>query len=506
MLDETSNLLDYINDNESQLSNTISSLGSRANGRSSIDQQLELISSSEQRRSRHQTLGSNSASSLSKFRELISRDRHLLASFAASTGGDQQQVGRTILAPSDLAISKLRYDLRALVEGDTALIPSHWDQGYRQDLLDRLIKRHIIMDQALDCEQLAQMARSQTGATLISAKGEPVEFLTRRMGEDNDETTELLFASSARQSQSHDSAGSSNGLSSASAAAAAAEAQLVQCDLLASNGMLHVLDRVLGEQQESLFSLIESLVLRSQVKSDELGAGAGGDWMSELAQLIAAESAAVATTELNTAQEQQQQQQDLGAAQTNSIAAPEESRAVANAAAAAAQQQQHRQTGKIIGQFYEQMGESRRSLLAHSVNITHRLAQLASQAEGRQLDWTERFKLQSLPSTLRNTNNNNYHKQQQQQQIFTYFMPNDLAWLRLQRQHPQLHRPLMQLLSLGTDSSDQTSEQLIGSSSAQSQAPLKRQQQLKLKLMHASESSHRMLQVSFTLHACMGHA
>lgn len=408
LLVQETNLLDYINDDDHQLSDIVQSLGTQS-------------APSEWFRS---ATGSASLR-LSRFRELLAREREILSTLHGGGSGN-----RTILAPTDEAFSRLRYDLRALVEGDESLIPSHWDPAYRADLLERLVKRHIVPHQALTSDQLF---RSPGPITAASAKGQPLQFRAE--------------------------AGS--GLIQVECES---RAQLIHRDLIGSNGVLHLIDRVLGEEQETVYSLLRSLVLRLEQVS--LGQG-------ELAQLVESSlrsSAAISPSE---------------------TAPPTDQELDANGNGNKQQPQQRRQApemvliSKLVGQYLDELGRERRQQLASSVNISFQLARAASRAEGRD-DWNERFK--------------------QPDHLFTYFVPTDLAWLRLQQAQPELYRPLMHFLAAAGQevqpepaaaAAGEQQQQVVapGASSGGSQPASESDRQRP----RSSESSQRLLQVSGSL-------
>jgi len=414
------NLLDYINDNDNQLTNLVQSLGSRTGSSREPIQPVQL----------------------NRFRELLARDRQLLASFSEqSSSGSAGASNRTILAPSDEAFARLRYDLRALVLGDETLIPAHWDPSYRADLLERLLKRHIVPEQALTSGQLAALVRQQEqqpqpqqqqqqggSVALLGARGQPIQF-------------RLAGGPSGGELEVECDGGP--------------VARLLHRDLGASNGVLHIVDRVLGEEQETVHTLIRALVVRQTQQQQEARSPA-----AELERLLAAHTQTAAPTQLESGSSSTGPPLDSGEPTTNGQLA----------SATGGLSAELQLVARTVEQYLEEAGEQGRAQLAASVNLSQQLAQLASRAEGRQDEWGERFKMA--------------HKQ------FTYFMPTDLAWLRLQQTRPELHKPIMHLLQQQPQA--QAAAQHLSNEQTGANRP-------SLGQPRASESSHRLLQVSSNL-------
>lgn len=393
------NLLDYINDNDNQLSSVVQALGSRSAAASAGGEPLAAEASVK----------------LNRFRELLARERQVLSTFSSDS-----TMNRTILAPSDEAFGRLRYDLRALVEADEPLVPAHWDPAYRQDLLERLVKRHVVTQHILTSDLL----RAGHAPPVLSATGQPLSF-----GPAND--------------------GQPDGIQ---VECDGTRARLVQRDLVASNGVLHIVDRVLGEPQETVHSLLSSMVLRyAHQQASISGAGAGG--LAELAHLVEASVRARA-------------HEPPAPAEPHTPGARPELTLVS----------------KTIGQYLEELAAANRrqlQLLATSVNISLQLARLASLAEGRD-DWNERFKLTD--------------------RSFTYFVPSDLAWIKLQQAQPELYRPLMYFLERRQEApvvggGEPLGEPVVGEPVA-GEPMVGEQPAAVSKGPRSSESSHRLLQVS----------
>lgn len=384
------NLLDYINDNDNQLSDVVRSVGSRSAAKSLADGAAEPIG-------------------VNRFRELLARERQMLSAFSM-----EPSMNKTILAPSDEAFSRLRYDLRALVQGDESLIPKHWDLSYRHDLLERLVKKHVILHQTLTSDRVLGSTQQ-----IISDNGKLLSFSAS--GDDGD----LVVESDASQ------------------------ARVLHKDLIASNGVLHVIDRVLGEELETVHSLLASIVLKYNHSLEELNMN-----HNELGQLI----------QSNIRQQQQQQQQEMisssPAPASNAIDEPQARNLKASP--------ELHTIARSIGQYLDELASTNRrqlQLLASSVNISYQLARLTSLADGLE-DWNEKFKLA--------------------ERQFTYFVPSDLAWIRLQQSQPELYKPLMYFLEHSDEQRDANYDNaLVAKSSAPSSSSPR-----------SSESSHRLRQVS----------
>lgn len=127
---------------------------------------------------------------------------------------------------------------------------------------------------------------------------------------------------------------------------------------------------------------------------------------------------------------------------------------------------------RAIGQLLEQQTDERRVALATSVNISYHLARLSSLVDGA--DWNENFK--------------------QLDRMFTYFVPSDLAWLRLQQEHPELYKPLAYLL----DQQDHEQQELQPAQNQpdMDQGGLAAVERKSSRLARSSESSQRLRQVS----------
>lgn len=412
VLTDQVSLLDYLNDSDNQLSDVVQALGSRTSP--AFSQALPA------------------PVKLNRFRELLARERQLLASFTSSSNS-------TVLAPSDEAFSRLRYDLRALIEGDESLVPAHWDDSYKQDLLERLVKRHVIAGRSLTSAELVQLA-SQPGPSspLISSSGQLVSFKT--------ETTKLATGGPPAEDNLLVECDSPR------------PAKLIQKDLVTSNGVLHIIDAVLGEDQETIHSLLRSLVLRQ-----ERLVGSSG-YLAELSSLVESNLRQMASTSGS-------QENRLGADQPNgdSPTRPHEHPEHLTVH----QSPELDSIGKSIGQFLDELGDSKLQALATSVNVSFQLARLSSLAETH-LDWNERFR--------------------QTDAKLTYFIPSDLAWLRLQQRQPELYKPLNYFLSSGADQVDvQPAPEMDPTSAA---APAKVATTTTTTNLKSSESSHRLLQVS----------
>lgn len=397
LLVPASSLLDFINDNERQLGDFVQAAGSQT-GRVPAGR-LEL----------------------NRFRELLARgDRQLLATFSKL---DRANSNRTILAPSDEAFARLRYDLRALISNDELLIPSHWDASYRQVQLERILKRHLIDGQTLSSQELAG-----GGALASTLNNFQLSFSLRPAARANGPQTIQVQCDSS-------------------------QANLVHLDLLANNGVLHLIDRVLGEELETVHSLLRSIVLRFAGRYAQLASeGLQASPMGELAQLVEANLKSGQPALQNDLQpDQQQQQQQLD----NSVA----NNSGGELAVARRSSPELQIVSKSIEQFLGELSAEKRQLLAASVNITFELARLGSRAENRD-DWNAKFKLQD--------------------KSFTYFAPTDLAWLRLAQLQPELYKPLVYFLG----QQQQPAGQPAGPAGEQAERP------------QASESSHRLIQVS----------
>lgn len=355
--DNGNSILDYLNDSDNILSNVVNSVGSKT--------------SSGLR---------NQSVKLNKFRELLARERSILSQLT-----HDQFMNKTVLAPSDEAISKLRYDLRALITNDESLIPKSWDVAYRRDVLERIAKRHIILHQTVTTSDLLGSTSSKQ---FFSNNGKPLDF-KRSAGD------------SAFEVESDST-----------------RAQLIHHDLIGtSNGVLHVIDRVLGEEQETIDSLLNSIVLKFNSSLNDHSLGSEADQLSSIIQAN--------IRQMQLSQQQQQQQDTL----TNSIQLQQQpqEQAPANPELTA--------ISRAIGQYLSELELNNRrqlQLLASSVNVSYQLAKLTSPAEGPD-DWNDKFKSETG--------------------AFTYFVPSDLAWLKLQQQQPELYKPLLHFLESNADES-----------------------------------------------------
>lgn len=429
-----SSLLDYINDNDSQLSDVINSMGSQSSSSSSfaiVNKPINSYLSSDQ----------PPVASVARFRELLARERQVLNALSM-----EPQVNRTILAPSDEAFARLRYDLRALVQGDESLIPKHWDSSYRQDLLQRLVKRHMISSGALTSNEL--IASGNLGTQIITDNGKLLSF-------SQEQQQQILVESDGTQ------------------------ARLLHKDLIGTNGVLHVIDRVLGEEQETVYTLLKSIVFKynhsleeSNLNSNELNSqiqNAIRQAQSQQQEMISTNSNDLANLSPSNQHEQQQQQQQQSSQSTR--------KQIPELVA----------ISRAIGQYLEDLSASNRrqlQMLASSVNISFQLARLTSLADGLD-DWNEKFKSND--------------------KLFTYFVPSDLAWIRLQQSQPELYKPLMLFLESSQPNLlplplEETTEHPngIAASQQQQQHPTSSSSlsPVSLSSPRSSESSHRLRQVS----------
>lgn len=341
-------LLDYINDSDNALTSITESQGSQT--------------------------GSEPAS-LNHFRNLLARERHLLAS---------QDGNLTVLAPSDDAFERLRYDLRALVTGDEALVPRHWNAAYKQELLERLVRRHVVVGQTLTSDLLERSGKCEH----LSDNGKPLCF--------------KITSSGQLQVESDSS-----------------RATFVHHDLTGSNGVLHIIDHVLGEEQETVHTLLEALKLRPP----------GPDPVASLQQLVQAGLRAQPPS----------QALEEGAGEKQELASI---------------------AGTIAG-FLSEPEQAPGAALSSSVNLSCQLGRSIG------LDWSEKFRASDKE--------------------FTLLVPSDLAWLALQRDHPELYRPLMHFLDQAGAESDAGADQ----------PALKQARQAR-----SSESGQRLRQVSSSLALC----
>jgi uncharacterized surface protein with fasciclin (FAS1) repeats len=431
ILVQSTNLLDYINDNEHQLSNFVQALGSHS-GPYKLDQERP-----------------ERPIELNKFRELLTQDRQLLASFS----NEFVHSNRTLLAPADEAFAKLRYDLRALVFKDELLIPSHWDLSYRQDLLRRLIERHIVPDLTITSDIV--LRRPQSVQAVASQGGQLLSFkLAGGGGSADDQTIEV-------------DCGQSRG-------------RIVHQDLIGTNGVLHVVDRVLGEEQETVHSLLSSLVIGYTARVRQAAGSDGASPLGpmdelrelieqELRQLAAAQSAAGEPGHSDGPNSISQQQFDEQRQQPGQQQSADQRKQQVSPELAA--------ISKSFGQYLDGLSPARRQLLAASVNISFHLAKLVSRLEGGD-DWNEKF--------------------QRPERAFTYFVPNDLAWLRLQQRQPELYKPLAYFLDQQAAAGGQPQQQAEEQQQALVVAGQQPQQPTAAAspMPRSSESSHRLLQVS----------
>lgn len=393
-------VLDYLNDHENQLSDLVSAIGSRTGTSSRL--QLPAVK-------------------VNRFRELLTRERQMLSTFS------DPSMNKTILAPSDEAFALLRYDLRALIQGDESMIPKHWDATYRNHQLERMVKRHVVLHQAITSDQIEM----GVGARAISDNGKQLNF-RQLAGEEYSVECDNM------------------------------EAHLLHYDLIGTDGVLHIIDRVLVEEQETVHSLLEALVLKFAHSVDQengnRGLSAANSLQSDLSRLV--------ETNLHRNQEliSSSQQTSSNAISNEQMTQLEESRRSNGNELAT--------LSKSIGQYLDELPAANRRLLAGSVNISYQLARLTSLAEGLE-DWNDRFK--------------------QTERQFTYFVPSDLAWLRLQQQQPELYKPLLYFL----DQQQQVKSPAKPADEPEAQ-PSQSNQSVELlgRSPRSSESSHRLRQVS----------
>lgn len=414
VVSDSTNILDYLNDNNNQLSNVVDSLGSSTSSGSSC-----IVGGGQVK--------------VNKFRELLARERQMLATFSMD-----QSMNKTIFAPSDQAFSKLRYDLRALVQGDESLIPKHWDTSYRHDLLERLVKRHIVLHQTITSDQMDSMNSNNQQQQILTENGKILTFSRlNEPGNCGKETGNEKFLVESDSTQ----------------------ANILHHDLIGSNGVLHIIDRVLGEEQETVYSLLKSIILKYNYSLDDTQLN-----QNELNQII----------QSNLRTSNKQKSSDNGSiSSANSIQSIETTSEDSHNKPA--NNPELGVISKSIGQYLDDLSSSNRrqlELLASSVNISYQLARLTSLAEGLD-DWNEKFK-----STERS---------------YTYFVPSDLAWIRLQQSQPELYRPLMYFLDSQSQRTSERSDDLQQSGQLyfDSSAPTSAN-----KSPQYSESSHRLRKVS----------
>ena len=392
-------LLDYINDSGKRLTQLAGALGNKA-----APTTVSPVDNSP-------------LVSVNKFRELLAKQREILSTFGGRSDATHY-ANRSLLAPSDEAFSRLRHDLRALLENDRQLADDEFD-AQRADLIERIVKRHIVPQQSVNSHEILAAGNSLETATL---GGQSVRF----------RPTEPLQVECCSATDAPPSA----------AGGPTTVAKLLQRDLVCSNGVLQVIDRVLGEPEETVGSLLESLVLRAPQGSGQF----------EVARLVEAAAAAIAAeTPVGTPNELATQSDQQQGATTS----PELSL-----------------VSKTIGAYLDELQASGKvRQLERSVNVSVSLGRLAGQLE-RRPDWDAQFK--------------------NSQQELTYFVPSDLAWLRLQHSQPELFKPLMYFLeSFAADLDGPGAGSPPGP--AEPQSPAAPAPQLR---RPASESSHRLLQVS----------
>lgn len=438
-------VLDYLNDNDNQLSDLVNSIGSRTGTMTKV-----LMPTIK----------------LDRFRELLARERQMLATFSM-----ESNMIKTILAPSDEAFAKLRYDLRALVQGDESMIPQHWDASYRHDLLERLVKRHVILRRVITSDQIID----PSGAQAISDNGKQLNFriqkastLTMNNGGNHyylDQNQYLVECDNM-------------------------EAQIIHYDLIGSDGVLHIIDRVLGEDQETVHSLLNSIVLKFTHSIDQESGSQSSignlngmnQLQSELARYI--ESNLRRSQEVISSSTQQTSLNTIG----NSYANNENQLTPLELETQRLSGTELAVISKSIGQYLDELASSNKrqmQLLSASVNISYQLARLTSMAEGLD-DWNDKFK--------------------QPERMFTYFVPSDLAWLRLQQAQPELYKPLLYFLDQQQQQQQQVKQESRRLSSLDDQQPLEAHQLTNQSIVElaplvgrsarSSESSHRLRQVS----------
>lgn len=387
-------LLDYLNDHAGQLSELVDALGSRTSSAAAAaaGNVCERLAALEAGNS-SQLAQSSEAHRVDRFRELLARNVALLASLSAGESSKQ-----TILAPSNEAFARLRSDTRALLAGDEQLVPSDWDSSRRQQLVETLVRRHVIRAQSITSDAIGVQPQQQLTAT--SEANTPIGF--------------KLVKSSLKPSDSCTDERWQIELDSESS-----RARSIQHDLVERNGVLHIIDAVLGEQQETLYSALKAMLTRFRLT---------------LAELRLANPVAELKLRIDAEQSTLGRPNDLVSIPPASLNSSERPQASAHEPASRASPQLD-QLASSIGQFLDDL-QSRAGaqfeLLATSVNISCELSRLTGFGSGelRNQTWAQNwlgwFDSAHIRSTL--------------------FLPSDFAWLRLLQAQPQLYKPLMHFL------------------------------------------------------------
>lgn len=444
ILPADTSLLNYLNNDSGQLSEIVNAFGSRTSDSFEQVGCYEPPTNLEELRS----IGIADESGKSTSKQPIRVDRFLrlltqnVALLSSLTAG--QPPNQTILAPSNEAFSKLRYDIKALVMSDEQLVPSHWSSAYRQSLIERLIRRHVIQGSSITSDLVAANG-NQGKYKATSEAGSSIQFVT----------VSKLRHNSARSLSSSDEC--QRKFESFRVEADSSGANLIQRDLIGRNGVLHMIDQVLGEEQETIFSLLTSLMIKFNQSLDEWQLN---NPIAELNSRIQQQTDLFRSSQagdLISAHQKQDQEQQHQAG--NSIEIAQESVSSAELQA----------ISKMVGQFLDDLASNQRKqfeLLASSVNISSQLARLTSFAasDDESQSWEE----------------NSMGQFRAPERQFTLFMPTDLAWLRLAQSEPAILKPLMHFLYPQSQSSGQ-----------------QQQQQVEKSLPKASQSSQRIKQVSW---------
>lgn len=358
-------LSDFLNDSSGALSLPTRALGSASAKLSAQQQQAASCANYATSKAPHKL------QQVTKFRQLVARAPTLLSAFFLPTQAGNRST--TIVMPSDDAFDALRYDIRALLDDDASL--AHEERQRRQAARERIVRRHVLGARALTSDAYASSPLLEQSELF----GEQLRF--ERTSAESEQVS-LVSA--------NESADGSKALS----------AQIMHADLSATNGVVMVVDSVLGEPLETMASLLEASLV---------GSGGFGDDAMSLKALLADLDARVASATQLSAAPQANAEDDSGAQSNTLDARPNDEKAA-----------KLRATAKAVDGLLVELAASRNKrtleLLGASVNISCALARLT------QLDAVEQFADSS--------------------KLFTYFVPSDLAWLRLQAQLPELYKPL----------------------------------------------------------------
>lgn len=400
-------LTEYLNDHDHQLSHLLGASGTLTRGVAPYNLLLENNNQLD-------------VPKVSKFRELLAKDHQLYAELSSATQ-------KTILVPSDEAFESIRYDLRALINQDEQLIPSTWDSDRRNEIVSSLLKKHIIMHNRITTtsEYIHEQPSTSGSDPSLSIKDNNTPVYYNANGQ------QVEFFVNNNNDASH-SDNNNNNNAQYVVVCDSTRANILHRNLAGINGVIHIIDRVLGEEPETVYSLLKSIVLKYAPSVESR------NYAGDINQLIESNMNNKQRMQPSALTTQQYHDQQLGGRiskeQFITLSSDEPNNNLDQQQTAGQQQQQQQQKVDepkliVISETIKQYLEDPQNVkqlesLAKSVNISYQLAK--SSKDGSD-DWNERFK--------------------QQDKLFTYFVPSDLAWLKLQQRQPRLHEPLMSALA-----------------------------------------------------------